>query len=123
MSNQNMAQNEKGVIEDTSSSLVTSIIFEIVYSPLNLFLLALCLYLLYKIFYNHRPYVEEPPPKPQLPPLKKHDMTYQELKKYDGLGEDGRVCVAVNGKVFDVTKGKRFYGPGQYTCVFVNLCF
>ncbi|GFV47887.1 membrane-associated progesterone receptor component 2 [Trichonephila clavipes] len=52
------------------------------------------------------------PPVPQLPPMKKRDMTLEELRKYDGLNEEGRVCVAVNGKVFDVTKGKRFYGPG-----------
>ena len=53
-----------------------------------------------------------PPPPPPLPPLKKQDMTLIQLKQYDGTGEEGRVCVAVNGKVYDVTKGKRFYGPG-----------
>lgn len=107
-----MAQNKEGVVADTSSSFITNVITDIVFNPLNLFLLALCLYLLYKIFSGRRPDVEESPPIPELPSLKKHDMTYQELKKYDGLNEDGRVCVAVNGKVFDVTKGKRFYGPG-----------
>ena len=40
-------------------------------------------------------------------------MTLIQLKQYDGTGEEGRVCVAVNGKVYDVTKGKRFYGPGK----------
>ena len=54
-----------------------------------------------------------PPPPPPLPPLKKQDMTLIQLKQYDGTGEEGRVCVAVNGKVYDVTKGKRFYGPGK----------
>ena len=41
-------------------------------------------------------------------------MTLQQLKVYDGLTEEceGKICVAVNGKIFDVTKGKRFYGPG-----------
>ena len=39
-------------------------------------------------------------------------MTLEQLKKYDGTDEEGRVCVAVNGKVFDVTRGKKFYGPG-----------
>merc|ERR1712071_391626 len=36
----------------------------------------------------------------------------EQLKEYNGTGPEGRVLVAVNGKVFDVTKGKRFYGPG-----------
>merc|ERR1711902_64204 len=39
-------------------------------------------------------------------------MTLTELKKYDGSGPEGRVCVGVLGKIYDVTKGKRFYGPG-----------
>jgi len=39
-------------------------------------------------------------------------MTLDQLKEYNGTGPEGRVLVAVNGKIFDVTKGKRFYGPG-----------
>jgi len=43
-------------------------------------------------------------------------MTMEELKKYDGRGEDGRVCLAVLNKVYDVSKGYRFYGPnGPYS--------
>lgn len=48
----------------------------------------------------------------ELPKLKK-DFTVQELKAFNGNQEDGRVLVAVNGNVYDVTKGKRFYGPGK----------
>lgn len=48
----------------------------------------------------------------ELPKLKK-DFTVKELKAFDGNQEDGRVLVAVNGNVYDVTKGKRFYGPGK----------
>merc|ERR1712083_456391 len=53
-------------------------------------------------------------PEPPMPPMKKQDMTLQQLRQYDGVSESnaGRICVAVNGKIFDVTKGKRFYGPG-----------
>ena len=32
-------------------------------------------------------------------------MTMEQLKQYNGTGPEGRVLVAVNGKVFDVTKG------------------
>ena len=59
------------------------------------------------------------PPPPPLPRMKKKDMTLTELKKYDGSDPDGRVCVAVLGKIYDVTKGKRFYGPGNK--IFLNL--
>ena len=39
--------------------------------------------------------------------------TLEELKQYDGSGEDGTILVGLNGKVYDVTTGKNFYGKGQ----------
>lgn len=49
------------------------------------------------------------------PPMVKHDMTLEELKQYDGRAQDKRICIAIKGKVYDVTKGYRFYGPnGPY---------
>lgn len=63
------------------------------------------------VFFFHR----------ELPKLKK-DFTVQELKAFDGNQEDGRVLVAVNGNVYDVTKGKRFYGPGKWGLAFIVLC-
>ena len=55
------------------------------------------------------------PVDPPLPRMKKRDFTLAELKKYDGEGPDGRVLVGVLGKIYDVTKGKRFYGPGKHS--------
>jgi membrane-associated progesterone receptor component len=105
-----MAENDGGEEIPAASGGVLS---DIVNSPVNLGLLAICFYLLYKIFFGKKPDVSPAPELPQVPPLKKHDMTLAELRQYDGVNnEEGRVCVAVNGKVFDVTKGKRFYGPG-----------
>merc|ERR1712209_184366 len=89
---------------------------ELTGSYINIFLLCAIIYLLYKIF---RP-SSEPDLPPPPPPLKKQDMTLVQLKQYDGTGEEGRVCVAVNGKVYDVTKGKRFYGPGGPYCAFAG---
>lgn len=40
-------------------------------------------------------------------------LTVEELRAFDGTQPDGRVLVAVNGSVYDVSKGKRFYGPGK----------
>uniref|UniRef100_A0A4W5N3T3 Membrane-associated progesterone receptor component 1 n=1 Tax=Hucho hucho TaxID=62062 RepID=A0A4W5N3T3_9TELE len=82
-------------------------------SPLNLSLLSLCIFILYKIVRGDTPAdmgeVEEP-----LPKLKKRDFTLAELQRYDGL-QNPIILMAVNSKVFDVTRGKTFYGPeGPY---------
>lgn len=99
-------------VSTESSGLFMSLFYEIVQSPLNLILIVLIAILVYKIIksrqnINAPVYVE-----PQLPKLRK-DFTVEELKKFDGNQPDGRVLVAVNGNVYDVTKGKRFYGPGK----------
>jgi len=85
-------------------------------TPLNIGLMVVCIILLYKIC---KPQTLEAniasPSEPQLPKMKRKDFTVEELHKFDGLNGDGRILIAVNGKVFDVTKGKRFYGPtGAY---------
>nr|XP_033795003.1 membrane-associated progesterone receptor component 2 isoform X2 [Geotrypetes seraphini] len=49
-----------------------------------------------------------------LPKMKRRDFTLAQLRDYDGAA-DSRLLMAVNGKVFDVTKGSKFYGPeGPY---------
>ncbi|PVD34240.1 hypothetical protein C0Q70_05508 [Pomacea canaliculata] len=81
-------------------------------SPLNLALLGICGFLIYKIISSRRTSEPSAAKEPELPPLKKQDFTLEQLREYDGKGKEGRILIAVNGKVFDVTKGKRFYGPG-----------
>lgn len=39
-------------------------------------------------------------------PLPKHDMTLEELRKYDGKGPDKRVCIAILGRVYDCSKSE-----------------
>lgn len=102
-------------LEDTEASMVQWLWAEISGSYLNLALTLAILYLVYKILTQGSESSEPlPPADPEPAPLKKQDMTLADLRTYDGVSEEceGRVCVAVNGKVFDVTKGKRFYGPG-----------
>lgn len=106
--------------EGSELSSPSGILQEIFTSPLNLTLLSLCLFLLYKIFRGDKPpdlgEVEE-----QLPKMKKRDFTLSELKPYDGE-QNPRILMAVNGKVFDVTRGKKFYGPGNVTeLLFINI--
>lgn len=98
---------------DNETGFVEGLIAEIIYSPLNLLLVSLIAFLVYKIVKSRSDTgVRSAPAEPELPKIRK-DFTIQELKKYDGTQPDGRVLVAVNGHVYDVTKGRKFYGPGK----------
>jgi len=85
---------------------------EVTGSYLNIVLTLAIVYLIYKILFPKEEVYTPPPPQPA--PLKPQDMTLEQLKKYDGVHADGdgHVCMAVLGTIFDVTRGKRFYGPG-----------
>ncbi|XP_006816969.1 membrane-associated progesterone receptor component 1-like [Saccoglossus kowalevskii] len=114
-----MAAEEVGDAAQQSSESTEQIeapgfLLELFSSPLNIALLAICFYLLYQILARNKP-VEAPPRPPELPRLRKRDFTMDELREYSG-GEntEGRILVAVNSKVFDVTRGKKFYGPEKY---------
>lgn len=90
-------------------------------SPLNTGLTILCLYLAYKLLRGDSGSAKEEKESFKVPPpLPKHNMTLDELKKYDGKGEDGRVCLAILNKVYDVSKGYRFYGPEGPYCTFAG---
>ena len=105
--------------EAVPTSMFMAIVQEIFYSPMNLALVAIIAFLVYKIIKDR---IEVPsvgsqkPPEPELPKLRR-DFTVAELRQFDGTQPDGRVLVAVNGNVFDVTRGKRFYGPGKLNTV------
>lgn len=100
------------MLTESAMGFVSRIFNEIVTSPLNLALLGAIGYVVYRIFSTQYEDRKVKTVEPPLPKLRKQDMTMEQLKQYNGLGPDGRVLVAVNGKVFDVTRGKRFYGPG-----------
>lgn len=38
----------------------------------------------------------------------------KELREFDGNSDNGRILMAVNGSVYDVTRGRNFYGPGMF---------
>ncbi|XP_050438826.1 membrane-associated progesterone receptor component 1 [Adelges cooleyi] len=79
---------------------------------LNGCLVGLITYLLVKIFMKRNEPEQAEYVDTSLPKMKKRDFTIEELREFDGTKGDGRILVAINGKVFDVTKGKHFYGPG-----------
>lgn len=102
-------------VESSShTTLIMSIINEIIYSPMNLGLVLIIGFLVYKIVRDRFEGPSIDSQKPEEPPLPKlrRDFTVKELRRFDGTQSDGRILMAVNGTVYDVTKGKRFYGPG-----------
>ncbi|EZA49922.1 hypothetical protein DMN91_012020 [Ooceraea biroi] len=97
--------------QSQQQQFLSSFISEIIRSPVNLILVGVIAILIYKIVKSRtRPEVPLPEVK-KLPKLRR-DFTIEELTKYDGKGSDGRILVAVNGSVYDVTRGAKFYGPG-----------
>lgn len=123
MADEKIIPETSGGGEPEEVGFLASVINEIIYSPLNLVLVAIITILVYKIFRSRQQPAAAPPPEPELPRLRK-DFTVAELRAFDGNQPDGRVLVAVNGTVYDVTKGKRFYGPGESLLrVFFSLLF
>jgi len=101
---------------DEAGSFLSTIYETCFGSTTNTILTVACIYIIYKLFRGDSRKSNSEPQFKIPPPLKKHNMTMEELKKYDGRGEDGRVCLAVLNKVYDVSKGYRFYGPnGPYS--------
>ena len=102
-------------------SFLKSVFTELVYSPVNIGLLGVCIFLIYKIVKGRDVQEEETPVERPLEPLKRQDMTVEQLKSYDGKTGDGRILIAVNKKIFDVTRGRSFYGPGNSVWLELNL--
>lgn len=66
-------------------------------------------------------------PKSHPPTVLFKDYTPKTLAPFDGK-DGGRILLAINGTVFDVTAGRSFYGPGkaaQFGCSFLgpDKCF
>jgi len=112
MSDQINNQEEEVVSAQQESQSLTQLLFG---SPINAVLTLVIAFLVYKLLKgrakrNNNESEIESYPIPE--PLPKHDMTLDELKNYNGKGPDRRICIAILGKVYDCTKGHRFYGPG-----------
>ncbi|KAM6413305.1 membrane-associated progesterone receptor component 1 [Rhynochetos jubatus] len=113
-----MARGEVSATGEEAAAEGGGLLLEIVGSPLNLSLLGLCLFLLYQILRGERPAAPageaDPANPPPLPKMKRRDFTLEQLRHYDGV-RDPRILMAINGKVFDVTRAGKFYGPeGPY---------
>jgi len=48
----------------------------------------------------------------ELPRMTKRDFTLKEMSNFNGM-DNNRILIGINGNVYDVTKGKSFYGHGR----------
>ncbi|TKR57801.1 hypothetical protein L596_030453 [Steinernema carpocapsae] len=86
-------------------------IFEVSFTDV-LLLVFLAYFIYYKIIKRRD---EEPiQHAKKIEPVPKQDMTVEELRKYDGV-QDEHILLAICGKIYDMTRGRAFYGPeGPY---------
>jgi len=79
----------------------------------QIFILIVLVSVIIRSFFKRQDAVitEEVKLEDELPPMEKRDFTLAEMKKYNGK-DDPRILLGINGNVYDVTKGKSFYGPG-----------
>ncbi|GJP61645.1 hypothetical protein CLOP_g18784 [Closterium sp. NIES-67] len=77
-------------------------------------LLVLIASIIYAVFsYVQHRAAPVPPPVPGPPePIKIGEITLEELSQYSGSDPEKPILLAIRGKIYDVTRGKHFYGPG-----------
>ena len=51
-------------------------------------------------------------PRPPLPEAEERDYSLSELAGYDGSDPTKPLLIGIRGHVYDVTRGRDFYGPG-----------
>jgi membrane-associated progesterone receptor component len=90
-------------------------------NPINTILFLISLHTLYRIIFPSTLQFSTPPtefksgyswmPKAHPPTVVYKTYTPRTLAPFNGEGEGGRILLAINGIVFDVTAGRGFYGP------------
>lgn len=95
-------------------------------TPINTALFLFILYLVQRILYPSTPALKDVPtefksgytwaPKSHPPTVLYKVYTPKTLEPFSGLN-GGRILLAINGIVFDVTSGRNFYGPSAYFLV------
>jgi len=84
-------------------------------TPVQVALLVIVIYLIRQLWRNKTEDEDEYEENISLEPMERQDFTLEELRPYDGK-TNPRILVAVNGKVFDVSPRRNFYGPdGPYS--------
>ncbi|KAI7906177.1 cytochrome b5 [Cokeromyces recurvatus] len=98
-------------IQRTMTTTINTMMKQLKENPVNWALVAILAYLVrsYATVGNKLPLIQEAK-HPEVILFKNY--TPLELLPFDGNGKDGRILIAVNGSIYDVTRGRNFYGPG-----------
>ncbi|CAF3691678.1 unnamed protein product [Rotaria sp. Silwood1] len=118
-----MNSESKETITEKILVLLQRLINDIWTSPINLILVFLIIFLLFKLFLLKRKPTHSPSPsnvKPPLPKMTKQDLTIEELRKYNGIDSNGRILTAIYGDIFDVSRRIDLYGPGGSYSLFAG---
>ena len=84
------------------------------FTPMNIVLGLICFYLIKRLFSQQPALPHDLKPKqPERSRMAPRDFTVQELLEFNGSDPEKPICMAVRGKVYDVSRGKDFYGPGR----------
>ncbi|KAI8853184.1 cytochrome b5-like heme/steroid binding domain-containing protein [Chytridium lagenaria] len=86
----------------------SSLLAQLMENPINWFLGSVAIYLALSVASISSN--ELPPPKHAVV-IELRNFTPKELLEYDGVKSE-KIYMGVNGRVYDVTAGKGFYGPG-----------
>lgn len=88
-------------------------------NPVNWVLAAVLGYISYNYFTSSAA-PPPPAPRPKQTALVFREYTPKELEPFNGSTPETRILMGVKGNVYDVTRGRQFYGPGKH---FGCLCF
>ena len=80
-------------------------------NPVNWVLAAVLGYISYNYFTSSAA-PPPPAPRPKHAALVFREYTPKELEPFNGSTPETRILMAVKGNVYDVTRGRNFYGPG-----------
>ncbi|CAO3660868.1 unnamed protein product [Umbelopsis vinacea] len=88
---------------------INTLLHQLKENPVNWALLAVLAYVV-RSYVSSSKAITVSPKHPEVMLFKTYNP--KELREFDGNSDNGRILMAVNGSVYDVTRGRNFYGPG-----------
>ncbi|CAG9803024.1 unnamed protein product [Chironomus riparius] len=92
------------------------------YALFNLVVILVAIgYAIYVKFYNNGTEINKTVESVDQTEYKIPMFTAEELKQFNGEGDNKKLYLAIMGEIFDVTRGEKHYGPGESYHTFVGV--